>query len=346
MILSPQINQNLNTALFVMASLSPTTKDSIELELYRQNADSDASDLAFVTDDALGNTIKDLESIGLNIEFDYAELLQDMGKLFEFIYLVSFLLPNGLYERIETDSKLRLMLSDALTGSLGDNETLIHTYLSELGGLYGHPALYDSLTEIVDHYYPLVSQTDVFTDYIQNLMDLYHEKLGIDFHEQEHTKYIEVTRHIISRLSDAVNLFEDEDYYPDLVHLQSQFINDLFSPMNFVDYNYLLTTHIKDLPDDLKRSFLHKYYLYRCSTPGFYQYYSVRKKTETYTEHVFVHCFSYAFAPELTRYQTEDKQKSLLDNYKALVHAAHLDQNLKAVNEKILGLISEEGSKA
>lgn len=317
MILEQDSNQDINTALFLMASLSPKVKESIDLELYRQTADSDGSTDQYILDDAFLNLIRDIETIGLSLSFDYSDLTEDMSKLFKFLKFISYLLPNSLYDILKTDVKIRECIDHILNGSLGDDNTLIQVYLSELGGLDGQDPLVPELTETLDEYYPIISQTEMFTDYIKTIHGLViSERLVVESDHQTHEIFRNKARDLIGRFSDAVNVFSDQEIYDQLCNFQNWFIKDLTAPANFIDYNYLFAIDKDTLPDDLVEGYTQKLYHYEVSHLWCMPYYQVRKLEVLDVHKAIMSCFFYACSETKSEYV--QKRDSLDKTYPLL----------------------------
>lgn len=314
MILEQDSNQDINTALFLMASLSPKVKESIDLELYKQTADSDGSTDQYILDDAFLNFIRDIETIGLSLSFDYSDLTEDMSKLFKFLKFTSYLLPNSLYDILKTDIKIRECVDHILSGSLGEDNTLIQVYLSELGGLDGQDPLVPELTETLDEYYPIISQTEIFTDYIKTIHGLVlSERLIVESDHQTHEIFRNKARDLIGRFSDAVNVFSDQAIYDQLCTFQNWFIKDLTAPVNFIDYNYIFGVDKNTLPEDLVEGHTQKRYHYEVSHLWCMAYYQVRKLEVFEVHKTIMSCFFYACCETKSEYL--QKKDSLNKTY-------------------------------
>jgi hypothetical protein len=297
MILNFEDNHDINAALFIMATISPKAKESIELELYRAS-NTDESNQQYVLEDAFSNLIKDLESIGLTFSIDYSNYCESMGLLFSFLRLNYYLLPSTLYETIRTDSKIKDLLTRIIQGDLGDNETPIEIYLSELVGLDGQIPIVPELTDFVDQIYTCISQNDIFTDYLRNLLQLTNEeRFSIESDPIRHLEYTIKIKDIIGRLSDAVNLFENYNDYDKLCRLQNLIIRDFTAPTNFIEYSYILLETEETIPEDLVDRYIRKRYRYDVSHIWNVDYYILRKLPFSQTEAIMMLCFAYAMHP-------------------------------------------------
>lgn len=295
MIPALESNTDVNTALFIITSLSPKAKEAVELELYRATDASDESTDQAVLDFCFVELVKDLETIGVVLSFDYNGFTEELGKLFGFLRLMTYLLPNSLYDILKVDHNLRECVEHILNGSLGENETLIQTYLSELGGLDGQTPLVPILTDVLDQFYPLISQTEVFTDYMKNLLMLAStERVMSESDAESHKIYRDTIREMIGRLSDVINLFEGDPSYGKLCTMQSWVIKDLASPSNFTQYNYLFTTPLDSLPEDLVESYHQKWYHFKVSHMWCSEYYKPRNIVPEQANVTMMFCFLYA----------------------------------------------------
>lgn len=303
MILDFNTDKTINSALFLITSLSPKAKEGIELELYRASADSDGSTDQFILEDAFGNLINDLQNIGIIVSFDYDNITDDLNKVFAFLHFASYLFPNSLYPLLKTQSDITTCIEHILTGSLGDEESLIQTYMSQLGGLDGQTALVPELTDTLDQLYPLISQTEIFSDYMKNLLDLVmQERLTVDADTHHHQDFRDFARTLITRLSDAVNTFADQPFYNRLCVIQNWIIKDLTSPSNFIAYHYLFNTDVTTLPDDLVAGYKKKWYEYFVSHMWCLDYYSVRKLVPGEGEVIMMYGFQYAYHHDVESY--------------------------------------------
>lgn len=320
-----QNNQDKNSLLFIMASISPLVQESINLELYRSKADSDGSTEEYILEDSFTRLLQDLEIIGLTFNIDMSDYVDDMGKLSLFVQLAQLLLPNSLYDVIKTDTQIRSLIDHILKGSLGSENSVIQTYLSELGGLDGNLPIRPALADFIDQLYPLVTQTEVFSDYLTNLFNLHEdERPALIVDDERHAQYRAVLRDKIGLLSDAVNLFETWDGFPKLMSAMNFIIRDLIAPDNFTDYAYLLLENKDTLPEELHQGYLDKWRHYYVSHPWCFSYYKVRGEGEgilpiPWEYRTLIACFTYAMGAttkeaykagvaDLRRYYPVDEQ--------------------------------------
>jgi hypothetical protein len=308
---TPETTGNINTALFLMASLSPRVKAMLDNESYRESAEQDEATDQYVLEKALQALYKDLQDIGVEfIDHDFSDVTEELAPLFDFIALVTYLLPSPLYSLIKTNEPIRTCLDHLVTGSLGNGETLIQTYLSELAGLNGQPALAPEITDIVDHYYSGVTQSEAFTDYLKNLHHLVtQERLTPETDPEQHGQYLAVIKEIIGRMSDVVNSLVYHVNYEELCSLQNSVIKDLASPANFSHYHYLFTTDPTTLPEGVKDLYGKANYHYRVSYPWCLDYYTLRKLKPTTPHVMMMYIFLYALY---------DKESDYLEATRAL----------------------------
>jgi hypothetical protein len=302
------INTDLNSTIFLMATMSPRVRDSIDMELYRGTADQDGSTHQYILEDAFVCFMNDLETIGLKFEVDYSDYCSNAGLLFPFLRMCSYILPNTLYELIRTDSKIRNLIADIVKGNLGDDETPIQIYISELGGLDGQSPLVPELSDYLDQVFHYVNQTDTFSNYFKNMIELnLSEKLMIESDEEAHKKYNSFLKNLIGDLSDEVNTHDDKPYFDSLSNIQNKIIKDLISPENFHDYYYLFIENKHTLPEDLHESHDRKWFYYKVSHPWNLEYYFIRKDTapdEVYK--AIIDCFNKAILKN-TQFTNNDK---------------------------------------
>lgn len=305
--MTPDINnnQNKNAQLFIMASLSPLVSKSLDLELYRANADPDESTLDFILTDAFNNLLKDCETIGVIFDVDASDYVEDMSALAHFLQLVELILPNGLYPLLKKDQSLCQMVRDILQGNVGDHGTVIQTYLTELAALDGGIPHRDHLVDAIDALYSSVSQTPVFTDYLKNLIELLDEERPIPNTDQErHIAYSAKARDLIVRMSDAVNLFEEDPTYPRLTQIQNVIIRDLLAADNFVEYAYLLLEGPDTLPEELVAGWMRKWQHYLVSHRWCWLYYTTRNIQEIDRAfQIMIACFTYARSVNVEEYK-------------------------------------------
>jgi len=302
---------DLNTSLFILASLSPLVTNSLELELYRQSADSDESTDDVILADAILNTLRDLETIGLDFGLDYS-ILQQPGYLKPFTELLGYLLPNGLYPKLKSNIELHNLVHHLLDGGLGDNETLIQCYLSELGGLDGQSPFQEHFSDTLDLFYPEIKQTETFTDYLRNMYDLVQtEKLTPESDAEQHNQYRIIAKTLITRVSEAVNLFNMHPCYGEASRLLNILVGDLTSPNNYPHYQYIFTTNKATLPDDLQPLFDRQWVWYEVSHPWCRAYFELRHLVPTSEQLLLCYAFAYA------RYSDT---KSFIDEANRLLH--------------------------
>jgi hypothetical protein len=313
--MTPQFenHNDINSALYMMATLSPLVKESIEKELYRESADSDQSTPQYILEDAFVNLVRDLETIGLILNINFESYCEERGTLFAFLGLCGYLLPNTLSAHIKTNRKIRETLIHIIEGNLGDNETAIEIYLSELGGLDGQIPLAPELTDYVDSIYPLVKQTTTFSDYLKNLARLHcEERIMIESDHERHQVYTQKMKEIIGRLSDAINLFQDQVNYNRLCQYQDMIIRDLLAPVHFHDYTFLFLETSETLPEDLIPVLEREWQYYYYSHPWCAPYYTLRKLDIADDDRLIIPCVYYALSPDRKTY----------------------DQNVNAVDER------------
>lgn len=299
------ISQTTNAHLFIMASLSPKVAESIDQELYRLNAEMDESTSNHIVENAFYNLIKDLETIGLSFDIDPSDYIEDPQELSLFLQCAELLLPNGLYPLLKTESSIRALLQEILTGSIGDGSPIVQVFLSEIAALDGGIPHRVHLVEAIDRLYTRVSQTGVFTDYLRNIMSILdQEKEATDIDPERHQLYNQKMRLFIGAMSDAVNLFEHDVDYQRLVQIQNIVIKDLLSPDNFIDYAYLFLESPQTLPEELISGWFDKWTQYSVSHKWCWFYYPARQITQVERPFLMMSaCFTYANSNTLELYK-------------------------------------------
>lgn len=301
---SPDHDTSTNALLFLMTNMSPAVRDAIETESYRNKADSDGATPEYILEDAFTHLLKDLETIGLTFAIDMSDYVEDYNKLSMFLELGQLLLPNTLYDILKKDHTVKTLVEHVLSGCLDNDTTTIQVYLSEIAGLDGGLPLKEHLVDFIDQLYPLVTQTEVFSDYLRNLLALNNEERpSPNTDPDRHIAYSEKLKAVIGDLADAVNLFSKESFYPELVSYQNLAIRDFLIPDHFTDYAYLLLEDKAQLPEELRELFDRKWYQYFASHPWNFEYYLVRNTHQAVSEvqQVIVICFAYAICNSNTQ---------------------------------------------
>lgn len=269
-----------NSAIQWMATMSPMVRDSLDKELYRLTASSDMSTEEYILEDAFSNFLKDLGNMGLTVNLDTSDYPLELGLLFPFLHLSTYLFPTTLYPTLKARPSMRTLLRQIISGDVGDaNASIVETYLSELAGLDGHPPLVPvELVDTIDQLVPYLSQTETFTAYIKHILQLLDQESLVPAQDVARmTQYQAITRVIIGRLSDAVNRFDTDPSYSDLQRIQQHCIQDLLNPTTLSDKMYLFLENPKTLPDELIDSHARRWYHYKVSSPWCPEYYAVRK---------------------------------------------------------------------
>ncbi len=305
---------DINTALFLLTSLSPSAKTSLGLDLQRFSVLDDA-DEDYALGDALLNTIKDLNDLGIEVHFDYGDLLNNREELFKFIHLLHYLFPSSLYTLLRSQDHLKKTISDILSGSLSYDQSVLETYFSELGGLEGQEALVPELTETVDYYTTLLTQTPVFTDYLKQLLTLLADQsLTKESSSKDHDAYNLHLKKLITRFQFIVDQFNNQEkIHSFLNRYLSLFIGDMIKPDHFHTYHYLWLTQRDSLPEELIALFDQKWYHYRVSYPWCYDYYHLRNISINEEEAYLICGFAFvlhdnyeAFEQFILKYQHPD----------------------------------------
>lgn len=287
---------NINSLLFMMASISPLVRESIERESYRDSALPDESTQIHILEDAFSNLIKDLETIGLSFDIEMSDYVDDSHKLSKFIELVKYILPGSFYDILKIDSQIRQLIENIVNGSIGSNNTFIQVYLIELAGLDGNIPIKPELIDFIDQIYPLTTQTEIFSDYLKNMIDLYNQERPTTTTDSErHIAYREIMKEKIGDFSYAVNKFEGYEYFSELLKIQNVFIRDLLAPDNFNEYSYLFLEDKHDLPQELQENYDRKWYHYHVSHRWSYPYFEIRNTTPSLAEQVAIACYNYMF---------------------------------------------------
>ncbi len=269
--------KNTNAIMFAMATLSPKAADSLETENYRFTAENDLSTEQYILEDAFHSLIKDLDTIGVLLKFDYTNYVNDRETLCKFLKLCSYILPNILYPKIKTDSILRSIIERIASGDLGDGGTFLQVYLSELGGLDDDLPVLPDLTDYIDSIYQVVDQSDNFSDYMKNLIFLYEsETLTINSDQETHTLYKEKISDIFASLVDFQKIFAEDSKYRFVLSMSDRIIQDFLSPVNFSEYSYLLLHNEETIPEDLIEGYKRKWQYYFMSHSWCYDYYNLR----------------------------------------------------------------------
>lgn len=297
--------QNTNTHLFLMASLSPEVAKCLEQETYRFSADVDESTENHILEQCVYAMLKDVETIGVTLDIDPSDYIEDHNALSQLIQCVELILPNGLYPTLKRDECVRNLIRDILLGSIGDGSSVIHVYLSELAALDGGIPHRLHLVDAIDRLYTQISQTGVFTGYLKNMLDLLEqEKNAPESDPERHILYNRKVREIIGLLSDAVNLFDKDVDYTSLLKIQNIIIKDFLSPDNFIEYAYLLLESPDTLPPELESGYSNKWMHYNVSHKWRWFYYPTRKiKTIERPYQIINACFTYAISASKEQYQ-------------------------------------------
>ncbi len=284
----------INTLIFEMASLSPAVRDTLESESYRLSATSDEATTDFILTSCFNKFLNDVMTLGLHFSDIDEETLTQPSALEKFIAFVGYILPAGLYPKLKYDSTLRETLAVILEGSASNHTTAIQDYVIALGGLDGRGPIAAHLTDFLDELYPRITQTELFSDYLKNILSLYDaENLTVDHGEDRQTAYRDYIKSILGNLSDACNIFEDDPDYEAIQTLQLYVISDLISPCNFSDYAYLFLETKTELPDNLHANFDRKWFHYLVSNPVSVAYYTIRNKDITPAQQKFIACFAW-----------------------------------------------------
>lgn len=315
-----QQNLTMNSLIFVMTNISPAVRESIETESYRLTAEPDGSTEDYVMEDCFKNLIRDLETIGLTFDIDMSDYVEDFSKLSMFLEVAQLLLPNSLYPIIKTDSKIRTLLENIANGSIGGYNTVVQTYLIELAGLEGSPALKPHLEDFIDQLYPLVTQTEVFSDYIKHMIELYQQERPSTINDSDrYIAYKDVLKNKIDLFATAVYAFEEYEYFSDLLKLQNMFIRDLLIPDNFIEYSYLFLETRDELPEELKQGYDRKWYHYMVSHRWCYDYFKIRNLEPSTSEKVAIACYCYMHSEgDYTKYESmmRDFRAAYPDGYR------------------------------
>lgn len=322
---------NVNSLLFMMATLSPQVRESLERESYRDSALPDESTESHILEDAFSNLMRDLNTLGLTFDIEPSDYTEDHRKLSMFIEVVKHLLPNTLYDIIKTDSRIRQLIENIVDGSIGEDNTFIQVYLIELAGLEGTLPIKEELVDFIDQLYPLVSQTEIFSQYFKNLVDLhYQERPSESTDHERHLAYREVVKNIVGDFSNTLNKFEEYEYFSTLLKIQKIFISDLLSPENFVEYSYIFLENESTLPVELTEGYFKKWEHYKVSHKWCYDYFKLRNLVPSLAEQVAIACFSYTLS-----IHTKSDYSSLMKEFRK-----EFPDNYK-IDQKIFELIQE-----
>jgi hypothetical protein len=327
------MDKTTQNALFVMASLSPKVQSSIEQELYRTTSDSDLATDSYILEDALVCLLKDLETIGVVLNSDPADIVQSHDQLFDFLSVCFYLFPTSVYHMIKTHQEMASLIQHLTEGSLEDNTTLLQTYLSELGGLDGQIPIAEHLTDALDQYYSLLTQTDSFTDTMFTLHDLLnHERLLGEADPVDHAEYRRVIHTYATRLSGAVDLYKDMPFYDILKQASDKVVQDWCAPVHYADYRLLFVVSPESIPETLKDAYTRKHYHYCVSYPWCPDYYLARHQTPTRTQTILMCCFAYAmtWTPEqykVSRDAIRHVSTTDLDDSRIVAHYGVTDES-------------------
>lgn len=270
-------SKNTNAIMFAMATLSPKAAESLDTENYRFAAESDQSEEQYILEDAFQRLIKDIETLGIIFKFDYTDYTNDRKTLCQFLKLCQYILPNILYPKMKSNSILRSVIERIVSGDLGDNNTYLQTYLSEIGGLDNDLPIDPSLTDYADSIYSYLDQTENFSDYFKNLVELYNtEKLSIDSDPETHEAYKNKITDLFSDIIDLSNVFIDDPRYSNIQIICDKIFMDFSNPDNFTEYSYILLHDENTIPEDLIGRYNQKWQYYFMSHPWCYDFHALR----------------------------------------------------------------------
>lgn len=285
----------VNQAVMLMATLSPRARDSVDLELYRESADSDGSTPQYILEYVFVEFTKDLEDLGLQFDIDYSEYCSNLGTLFSFLRLGTVLLPNNLYALVKSNMRLRDTINAILDGNMDPTESVIHNYLSAIAGLEINNPIFPELTEFVDSIYHSVSQTDKFTTYLENVRELSQDEMVMAPSSQEdHLSYSDKIKLILTRLGQSISDYSET---PDVYKTYRFIQNDLLAPANFHHYAYLFLQSKDSLPDDVGELFDRRWYEHYVSHRWFPEYHILRKTRPSQSDIICMLGMTYALSP-------------------------------------------------
>lgn len=295
----------INSLILRMAELSPSVGEALDLESYREISLKDEVTPKSILSDLLGKFFEDIESVGVVIEFDEEDYATDYGLLANLISLGELLLPHGLYQLMKTNSKIRMVIQHVVDGSLNAHETAIETYLTQVAGSEGSPPILPEIAEYLDSVIPLLSQTDLFRDYLENMCDLLDtERPAVEADASRHRDYNQITKDMIVKLTRAMSQVHPGEMPPELLHVFKVIVHDLKASDNFIDYAYMMLEKPDTLPPELIPGWERMWFRYRVSHRWCYEYYPTRAMEPTGIFPDVILCAEYMLCDSPSAYLT------------------------------------------
>ena len=294
----------IDQLLFWMASLSPSVQDSLDRELYRQNADSDGSTAEIIMTDAFQLMMRDGASVGLQIEADWTEWMDRPEWIKDIIHLWSYLLPSGLYPQMRSNRRVGELVDHVLDGSGGHHETALQMMLSELGGLDGGVPLVPALTDVADQLYPVMVGSAIWSECLDRLQILLRDAQRGDGDPDIHDQVRRCVRGRLNRLQTIIEMWHDHPLIDDLQGWQDRVIWAWTHLESVAEWAYVWLTNSETLPTPLHDQWTLRKHWMMVSDPWYPDYFKVRKLNPSPAQQLFVRCVAATDAKSPQAYQT------------------------------------------
>lgn len=278
---------NVSELISKLRLISPAVSMLLDGERYRLFIDQDD-----ITDDTLMveclYALRDeLFEIGIElIDEDILCLNNDIQQLYQFIYILEYILPAPLYEHLKNEPFLRDVVKNLLEEQKTSEDGLLFNYCGFLGGLNGDTP-YTSGMDIIPYVIETFKSNAMFDHYMTKLLAMVNDETGLGDTTSltpeemlKYTNYLTIIRShlneiIIPRLKEKLTLSDKENIFKKVQFNLNQtfcYYNNTVNVKNLYVYHFLSTDNkeINLLKQKTKKEL-------RCSSPVFPEYYKIRR---------------------------------------------------------------------
>lgn len=288
-----QLPAEIEASVEQIATLSPTARAILTTGAMHLVLENDEIDPEAIRQELFLAMVEDLSEMGLYFtcanEVVYAD---NWLRLQEVIDCLSWILPNGLYPKLQQYETLRRLLGGVMDGISDD--PLIQVFLDTIA--YFKPDLEPGATFLKQN----MRATDMFTVYLENQLELIRDEQRIRVSNFSDPEWYAFRDMVVGKASDAffglvdAHLLTEEEQTKVARRMDISLVKDMGDIHRQDLLNYVYRADPAQMSATDKAFFDKTTYEYKVSTKLFPEYYTARQINPNYIDLIGMLVYRYA----------------------------------------------------